>query len=89
MEKYVFYVNGKNTKVLPKSQLSAEEIKKLTQSGFRKHHLEVEADSRKMAIKKLNEMTEENLRELGSFSGSMLFAAVVFIIIFVTMFYQQ
>ena len=86
MDKYVFYVKGKTTQILLKNQLSVEDIKKLKQQGFKKHHLEVEAESRQDATVKLNALTDENLEALSSFSGNILFSAVLFIIISVIAF---
>jgi trans-2-enoyl-CoA reductase len=81
MDKYVFYVKEKKTQVLLKSQLSAEDIKKLKQQGFKKHHLEVEAENQRSAIEKLNALTDENLKALSDYSGNILFSAVIFVII--------
>lgn len=87
METYLFYTNGKTTKVHAKNTLSPLAVQKLQAAGFKKHHQEVEAENAKDACAKLNALNESNLKALGEFSGNHLFAAALFIIICATAYF--
>ncbi|HFL1539409.1 TPA: hypothetical protein ACG1QB_004261 [Enterobacter asburiae] len=75
MQTYVFYVKEKNVRIIPKNELTDLERSRLTSNGFKKYHLEVEANDKKDAARKLNDINNENLNALSEFTGSHLFTA--------------
>lgn len=74
MKKYVFLTRGDETKVISKQTLNRDAFKTLKEQGFKKHHIEVEAENEQEAITKLHKDNEDNLNALGEFSGHMLYA---------------
>lgn len=73
MKKYVFLTRGDETKIISKHTLNREALKALKKQGFKKHHIEVEAENEQEAITKLHKDNEDNLNALGEFSGHMLY----------------
>ncbi len=51
MNRY-FFIKSDESKVLEKEVVTREIIKDMKRKGFRKHHIEVEADNESDAIKK-------------------------------------
>lgn len=86
MKKYIFLTRGDETKILPKETLSRAELNDLKKQGFKKHHLEVEAENKQEAIEKLHKDNEDNLNALGEFSGNILYA-VGLLFLLVALFY--
>lgn len=85
MKKYIFFTNGDETKIIPKDALNRTILRELKAQGFKKHHIEVDAENEKEAADKLHEDSEGNLSALADFSGDMLpvvFLAVIVLIIF-------
>jgi hypothetical protein len=86
MKKYIFLTRGDETKIIPKEILSRVALKDLKKKGFKKHHLEVEAENEQEAIEKLHKDNEDNLNALGEFSGNILYA-VALLFLLVALFY--
>lgn len=78
MRKYVFFIKSDKSKVIQKEYVTHSFIQEMKQKGFRKHHIEVEAENEKEAIDKLNENSESYLSSLREFSGNAVICAVVF-----------
>lgn len=89
METYTFYVKDKKVQVMPKRELTGAETNKLKEKGFKKHHIEVEAMSKKDAIVKLNENTDENLEALRNYAGDYLFSSVFIMLILGWVWYKM
>lgn len=53
MNRYVVFIKSDESKVLKKEVVTREIIKVMKQKGFRKHHIEVEAENESDAIKKI------------------------------------
>jgi len=85
MKKYVFMTNGEETKVISKQTLSRDALKALKKQGYKKHHIEVDAENEQEAITKLHKDNEDNLNALGEFSGHMLY--VVFFALLALIFF--
>mgnify|MGYP000855412330 CR=1 FL=1 len=81
MQTYTFFVKGKKVQVIPRNELTDSKKKELKENGFKKHHIEVDALSKNDAAIKLKESTDQNLEDLSSFSGSILFSVMFFIIV--------
>ncbi|HHL0959973.1 TPA: hypothetical protein ACQVH3_004750 [Serratia marcescens] len=73
MNRYIFFIKRDESKVLRKEVVTREIIKGMKRKGFRKHHVEVEADNGSDAIKKLNKNSTDYLDSLKCFSGDLFF----------------
>jgi hypothetical protein len=60
--------------------VTREIIKDMKQKGFRKHHIEVEAENENDAINQLNKNSNDYLDSLRNFSGDLLFCSVCVIV---------
>ncbi|WP_148874269.1 hypothetical protein [Serratia marcescens] len=76
MNRYVVFIKGDESKVLRKEVVTREMIKEMKQKGFRKQHVEVEADNESDAINKLNKNSNDYLDSLKNFSGDLLFCSI-------------
>lgn len=86
MKKYIFLTKGDETKIIAKETLNRVALSELKKQGFKKHHLEVEAENEQEAIEKLHKDNEDNLNALGEFSGNILYA-VMLLFLMVALFY--
>lgn len=76
MNRYVVFIKGDESKVLRKEAVTRGIIKEMRQKGFRKHHVEVEADNESDAINKLNKNSNDYLDSLRNFSGDLWFCSI-------------
>lgn len=76
MNRYVVFIKSDESKVLEKEVVIREIIKDMKRKGFRKHHIEVEADNESDAIKKINKNSNDYLNSLRCFSGDLLFCSI-------------
>ncbi len=88
MRKYVIFIKSDESKVIPKESVTHFFIKEMKQKGFRKHHVEVEAENEKEAINKLNENSEGYLNSLRELSGSTVICSVCVIIVALIYFFR-
>jgi hypothetical protein len=54
MGKYVIFISSRGGKAVPKDAVTSSLIKEMKRQGFRKHHVEVEAENENDAVKALN-----------------------------------
>ncbi|WP_317981148.1 hypothetical protein [Tenebrionibacter intestinalis] len=87
MEKYIIFINEDKTKVIAKTLLTQDLTRKLKKQGFRKHHIEVNAENENDAINKVNKECNEHLDSLKDFSGGLVICSVCFIIIALVSFF--
>ncbi|MGQ5792896.1 hypothetical protein ACUNIY_10750 [Serratia sp. IR-2025] len=80
MNKYVVFIKSDESRVLRKEVVTREIIKDMKQKGFRKHHVEVEAENENEAINQLNKNSNDYLDSLRNFSGDLLFCSVCVIV---------
>ncbi|MDF9720209.1 hypothetical protein P4S07_010535 [Serratia marcescens] len=76
MNKYVVFINSDASRVLRKEVVTREIIKEMRRKGFRKHHVEVEAENETDAINKLNKNSNDYLDSLRNFSGDLWFCSI-------------
>ncbi len=88
MRKYVIFIKSDESKVIPKEFVTPLLIKDMKQKGFRKHHVEVDAENKKEAIDKLNDHSEGYLNSLRELSGSAVICGVCVIIITLIYFFS-
>lgn len=87
--KYIFLTKTGETKVIAKQSLDREALKALKGQGFKKHHIEVEAENEREAIEKLHKDNEDNLNALSDFSGHTLYAAVFGVLVLIVIFFAS
>jgi len=87
MNKYVIFIKSDESKVIKKEVVTREIIKDMKQNGFRKHHVEVDAENEIDAIKKLNKNSNDYLDSLKDFSGSLLFCSICVVIMAIVYFF--
>ncbi|HID3653512.1 TPA: hypothetical protein ACXEV6_000961 [Serratia marcescens] len=80
MNKYVVFIKNDESRVQRKEVVTREIIKDMKQKGFRKHHIEVEAENENDAINQLNKNSNDYLDSLRNFSGDLLFCSVFVIV---------
>ncbi|CAI0763208.1 hypothetical protein ACUZX0_00140 [Serratia marcescens] len=86
INKYVVFIKSDESKVLRKEVVTRETIKNMKRKGFRKHHIEVEADNENDAINKLNKNSNDYLYSLRNFSGDLLFCSICVIVMTIVYF---
>jgi hypothetical protein len=89
MRKYVVFIKSDESKVIPKESVTHSLIKDMKKKGFRKHHVEVDAENEREAIVKLNKNSEDYLNSLREFSGSIFICSVCVIIISLVYIFSQ
>jgi hypothetical protein len=80
MNKYVVFIKSDESRGQRKEVVTREIIKDMKQKGFRKHHIEVEAENENDAINQLNKNSNDYLDSLRNFSGDLLFCSVCVIV---------
>nr|WP_211130902.1 hypothetical protein [Serratia surfactantfaciens] len=80
MNRYVVFIKSDKTIVMTKEMVTQKVIKDMKQQGFRRHHVEVDAENESDAIIKLNKSSNDYLDSLRDFSGNLLFCSVCIII---------
>lgn len=76
MRKYIVYINNDQSHVTPKELATPAFTKEMKKKGFRKHHVEVEAESEKDAMTKLHAHSEEYFNSLKELSGNAVICAI-------------
>lgn len=80
MNKYVVFIKSDESRVLRKEVVTREIIKDMKRKGFRKHHVEVDAENETDAINKLNKNSNDYLDSLRNFSGDLLLCSICVIV---------
>lgn len=80
MNKYVVFIKSDESRVLRKEVVTRAIIKDMKQKGFRKHHVEVDAENENDAINKLNKNSNDYLDSLKNFSGDLLLCSICVIV---------
>lgn len=80
MHKYIIFIGKNTSKIVRKETVTSEVIKKMKQQGFRKHHIEIEAENEKQAAIKFNNFNSGYLESLKEYSGSFAISAVIVIL---------
>ncbi|MGQ8843782.1 hypothetical protein [Serratia plymuthica] len=89
MRKYVVFIKSDDSKVIQKESVTHSLIKDMKKKGFRKHHVEVDAENEREAIDKLNKNSEDYLNSLREFSGDIFICSVCVIIVFLFCIFRQ
>lgn len=81
MNKYIAFIKDSDSKVIEEVLVTPFLIHEMKRKGFRKHHIIVEAENEKEAVKLINESCEGYLDSLKELSGSAVICAVCVIIV--------
>ncbi|MNG51934.1 hypothetical protein D3C81_12690 [compost metagenome] len=88
MSKYVVFIKNDDSKAIKKESITHTLIKEMKSKGFRKHHVEVEAENEKEAINNLNENNEVFFNSLSEFSGNVFICSACVVIIALIYFFS-
>ncbi|KYQ96618.1 hypothetical protein AWY96_21265 [Serratia plymuthica] len=88
MSKYVVFIKSDDSKALPKESVTHSLIKEMRQRGFRKYHIEVEAENERDAIDKLNKNNNDYLVSLREFSGDVFICSACVVIMALIYFFS-
>lgn len=75
MKDYVFFFNDKSYKLIESKKLDKTQADELSNNGFCR--ADFQAENRKDAVDKANEITGKNTKSLKDFSGDVGFSAII------------
>lgn len=81
MEKYVFFTKDNTSQIVKKNLLSKEKLSELKARGYKKHHVEIDAESEGQAKKRFDRFNNDYLDALKGFSGNAVICALPVIIL--------
>lgn len=81
MNKYVVFISRNGGKAVAKELVTASLTKEMKKKGFRRHHIEVEAENEVDAIKELNKFNENYMGDVREYTGNIVIICVCFIIL--------
>lgn len=87
MSKYVIFISTSGGKAFPKEQVTRAFIKEMKQKGFRKHHIEVDAENESQAVKALNQFNDEYMQEVKDYTGNIIFIGIITMFGFIIWFF--
>lgn len=76
MSKYVVFFKGNTSKIIKKDEICNSMMKEMKKLGYRKHHVEVDAENETEAKTKFNEFNNGYLDSLRDLSGNAVICAV-------------
>ncbi|WP_434463125.1 hypothetical protein ACMV5L_06285 [Serratia plymuthica] len=88
MNRYVIFIKSDASRVLKKEVVTREIIKDMKLKGFRKHHVEVDAENEVEAISKLNKNSNDYLDSLKDFSGNLLICSICVVVMAIVYFFS-
>lgn len=80
MSKYVIFISSSGGKAVPKELVTYSFTRDMKKKGFRKHHIEVEAESEEDAVKELNKFNEGFMKDVKEYTGSIIIISVCVIL---------
>lgn len=80
MERYIVFIKNDESKAIQKVLVNAAVRYEMRSKGFRKYHSEVDAESEKEAIERINKNGQEYLAALQEFSGSVFICVVITVV---------
>ena len=89
MGKYVIFISSRGGKAVPKDQVTSSLIKEMKRQGFRKHHVEVEAENENDAVKALNRFNDDYLTEVKEYTASVIFVCLCAIVAFIVFLFSN
>jgi len=81
MNKYVIFFKENSSRIIKKDLVDHDFVKKMKSQGYRKHHVEIEAENEKEAKNKFIEFNSGYLDSLKDISGSAVICAISVIVI--------
>lgn len=89
MKKYIIYYNENSAHALPKEEITKDVKKAMKEKGYKKHHVEVDAENEKEALLKLKSFNNDYLESLKGFSGSAVICSISVIAIALIYFFKS
>lgn len=89
MGKNVIFISSRGGKAVPKDQVTSSLIKEMKRQGFRKHHLDVDAENEADAVKALNQFNDDYLTEVKEYSASTIFICLCAMVIFIVFLFSN
>ena len=89
MGKYAIFISSRGGKAVPKDQVTSSLIKEMKRQGFRKHHVEVEAENENDAVKALNRFNDDYLTEVKEYTASVIFVCLCAIVAFIVFLFSN
>ncbi|WP_434641293.1 hypothetical protein ACMYSK_06875 [Klebsiella sp. I138] len=83
MSKYVIFISASGGKAFPKEQVTRAFINAMKDKGFRKHHIEVDAENETQAVMALNQFNDEYMQEVKDYTGNIIFVGVIMLFGFI------
>lgn len=80
MGRYVIFISSSGGKAVPKALVTYSFTRKMKKNGFRKHHIEVEAENEEDAVKKLNGFNEDFMKDVKEYTGNIIIISACAII---------
>lgn len=81
MHKYVIFIKGNTSKIIKKDSIDQGIVKQMKKQGYRRHHVEVEAENEKDAKTKFIDFNSDYLDAVRDISASAVICAVSVIVI--------
>ena len=89
MGKYVIFISSRGGKAVPKEAVTSSLLKEMKRQGFRKHHVEVEAENENDAVKALNRFNDDYLTEVKEYTASVIFVCLCAIVAFIVFLFSN
>ncbi|MFK3703450.1 hypothetical protein EDF73_11085 [Raoultella sp. BIGb0138] len=83
MGKYVIFISSRGGKAVAKDAVTSSLIKEMKRQGFRKHHVEVDAENETDAVKAFNRFNDDYLTEVKDYTASVIFGCLCAIPVFI------
>ena len=89
MGKYVIFISSRGGRAVAKDAVTSSLLKEMKRQGFRKHHVEVEAENENDAVKALNRFNDDYLTEVQEYTASVIFVCLCAIVAFIVFLFSN
>lgn len=89
MGNYVIFISSRGGRAVAKDAVTSSLLKEMKRQGFRKHHVEVEAENENDAVKALNRFNDDYLTEVKEYTASVIFVCLCAIVAFIVFLFSN
>ncbi|HAU5004813.1 TPA: hypothetical protein JD037_15215 [Raoultella ornithinolytica] len=89
MGKHVIFISSRGGRAVAKDAVTSSLLKEMKRQGFRKHHVEVEAENENDAVKALNRFNDDYLTEVKEYTASVIFVCLCAIVAFIVFLFSN
>lgn len=89
MGKYVIFISSRRGRAVAKDAVTSSLLKEMKRQGFRKHHVEVDAENENDAVKALNRFNDDYLTEVKEYTASVIFVCLCAIVAFIVFLFSN